>query len=221
MRSTITAQPGLHSLYSTGSGGATTLAAGFRDGFHRRSFYDSLHGTRAASGGTCCSCRSHGYRFLPAGSVTPSRNLRLSLVLPWALSFRIAPRPNCAVLSQLSVRTANRKQKTRLLAALHDHAIGALVAARLLAQRGECPRSLRVIALHAAFTTTVRVIHRVHGHAANRRLLTAPTRAAGLAVGLVLVVEIADLSHRGFAVHARTCELRPKASSPARDRLPC
>jgi hypothetical protein len=33
MRSTITAQPGLHSLYSTGSGGATTLAAGFAAGF--------------------------------------------------------------------------------------------------------------------------------------------------------------------------------------------
>src|ERR1700726_88475 len=29
MRSTITAQPGLHSLYSTGSGGATNFAAGF------------------------------------------------------------------------------------------------------------------------------------------------------------------------------------------------
>jgi hypothetical protein len=33
MRSTITAQPGLHSLYSTGSGGATVLAAGFATGF--------------------------------------------------------------------------------------------------------------------------------------------------------------------------------------------
>jgi multisubunit Na+/H+ antiporter MnhE subunit len=33
MRSTITAQPGLHSLYSTGSGGATTFATGFATGF--------------------------------------------------------------------------------------------------------------------------------------------------------------------------------------------
>src|SRR5208283_5008652 len=33
IRSTITAQPGLHSLYSTGSGGATSLAAGLTTGF--------------------------------------------------------------------------------------------------------------------------------------------------------------------------------------------
>ena len=74
MRSTITAQPGLHSLYSTGSGGATTLAAGLATGFDRRSFYASLHGPRPASRGTCgsCSCRSHGCRFLPAVKVHPA-----------------------------------------------------------------------------------------------------------------------------------------------------
>jgi hypothetical protein len=33
MRSTITAQPGLHSLYNTGSGGATVLAGGLATGF--------------------------------------------------------------------------------------------------------------------------------------------------------------------------------------------
>src|SRR5208282_3620717 len=33
IRSTITAQPGLHSLYSTGSGGATSLAAGLAAAF--------------------------------------------------------------------------------------------------------------------------------------------------------------------------------------------
>src|SRR5208337_5063368 len=86
----------------------------FRDGFYRRSFYHSLHGTRPASGGTCCSCRSHGYRLLPAGRVTSSRNLRLSLVLTWALSFRIAPRPNYSVLSQSPIqqRTGNRNPTT-------------------------------------------------------------------------------------------------------------
>ncbi len=70
---------------------------GFCDGFHRRSFCDSLHGTRAASGGTCCSCRSHGYRFPQPTLVSPARSLRLSLVLPWALSFRIAPRLELAL----------------------------------------------------------------------------------------------------------------------------
>src|SRR6202007_1453123 len=33
MRSTITAQPGLHNLYRTGSGGATSFAAGFAGAF--------------------------------------------------------------------------------------------------------------------------------------------------------------------------------------------
>ena len=83
----------------------------FRDGFYRRSFYHSLHGTRPASGGTCCSCRSHGYRFLPAGRVTSSQNLRSFLVLPWALSFRIAPRPNGPALSPFPDGTTSWERK--------------------------------------------------------------------------------------------------------------
>src|SRR6516164_2210794 len=44
------------------------------------------------------------------------------------------------------------------------------------------------------------MIHRVHGHAANRWLLPAPTRTAGLAIGLVLVVEITNLADRSHAI---------------------
>ncbi len=51
-----------------------------------------------------------------------------------------------------------------------------------------------MITLYAAFTTTVRVIDRIHGHAAVGRTLAQPASFAGLAVGDVLVIEIADLS---------------------------
>src|SRR5271165_3089616 len=59
--------------------------------FWRRPFYcRSLHGPRSASRSACCSRCSH-VSLSPAGFFA-NRDLRLSL-LPWALSFRITPRP--------------------------------------------------------------------------------------------------------------------------------
>src|SRR5271165_4263875 len=60
-----------------------------------------------------------------------------------------------------------------------------------------------MIALHFAFPTTVGVIHGVHGHATNRRFLAAPTRAAGLAVGFVFVIEIANLADGRHAIQRK------------------
>ena len=57
-----------------------------------------------------------------------------------------------------------------------------------------------MISLDAAFTSSVRVIHRIHRDSANRRLLTHPARAPGLAIGLILVVQIADLANRRSAL---------------------
>src|SRR5260370_36627816 len=85
--------------------------------------------------------------------------------------------------------------------ALDHMRVGALVMPGLFAQRRECPRRLRVIALYAAFTPTVRVIHRVHGYAANRRTNTLPTCASSLAIRLVLVVQVADLADRRHAIN--------------------
>src|SRR5262245_53719578 len=81
--------------------------------------------------------------------------------------------------------------------------VSALVVPRLLPQRRESPRRYRVIALYAALTTTVRVIHGVHGHTANGRANTHPARAAGLAERFVLVIQVADLANRGHAVYGK------------------
>src|SRR6516164_7555153 len=169
------------------------LGGRFGDGFHRRSFYRSLHGARPASRGTCrsCSCRSHGCRFLPAGKVPPAGFCVVSRSTLGALVQDRAPSQKSPLSSV---------PQSRLLPPLDDHAIGALVPARLLAESREGPWRLRVIALDAAFAPAVRVIDRVHRHAANRRANAPPARASGFAEGFILVVEIADLADGGFAI---------------------
>src|ERR1700683_4261050 len=57
-----------------------------------------------------------------------------------------------------------------------------------------------MIALDATLTASVRVVDRVHGHTANRGPLTMPASAACLAIGDVLVIEIADLADSGHAI---------------------
>jgi hypothetical protein len=86
---------------------------------------------------------------------------------------------------------------------LHNLAIGALVVPRLLAERREGPRRLRVIALDLAFTTAVRVIDGVHGHAAHGGLHAVPPRASGFTVGFILMIEIANLANRRHAIHGK------------------
>src|SRR3990170_2007717 len=69
------------------------------------------------------------------------------------------------------------------LAPRHDQVIGTLVVARLVTL-GRCtPRTDRVLAaLAASFATAMRMVDRVHTHAAHRRADTAPALGAGLAV---------------------------------------
>src|SRR5579872_278593 len=67
------------------------------------------------------------------------------------------------------------------------------------------PRRLRVAARAGlALASTVRVVGGVHRRAAHGRALALPARAARFAAGLVLVLQVADLAHRGHAadVHA-------------------
>src|SRR5262249_28336366 len=72
----------------------------------------------------------------------------------------------------------------------------------LRTQSWKAPWSLRVVAFHAAFTAAVRVIHRVHRHAAHRRTPSVPARAARLSVGHILMIQIAELANRGHTIHA-------------------
>src|SRR5712672_1836254 len=89
---------------------------------------------------------------------------------------------------------------TSLLPTLNDLLIRSLVPAGLLAQRWESPRRLRVVALDAAFSSAVRMIHRVHGHAAHGGLDAAPPRASGLAERFILMVKVANLANRSHAI---------------------
>ena len=59
-----------------------------------------------------------------------------------------------------------------------------------------------MITLNAAFSATVRVIHRIHRHAAVCWTLAQPASFAGLAVGDIFVVEVTDLADGGHAVQA-------------------
>src|SRR5215472_11741246 len=91
--------------------------------------------------------------------------------------------------------------------ALNNDLVGALVVPCLLAQRRESPGRLRMIALDAPFTAAVRMIHGVHGYAANRGPDAAPPRSSGLSEGFILMVEIAHLTNRGHAIHGKLANL--------------
>ncbi len=59
-----------------------------------------------------------------------------------------------------------------------------------------------MVALHTAFTAAVRVIHRVHRHAAHRWTLSVPTRAARFPVGDIFMIHVTELPDRGHAIDA-------------------
>src|SRR6185312_3216519 len=58
-----------------------------------------------------------------------------------------------------------------------------------------------------ALTTTVRVVDRVHGHAAHRRALALPAHPAGLAPVDVGLLGVADLADGGAAAHVDVADL--------------
>src|SRR4051812_25905504 len=92
-----------------------------------------------------------------------------------------------------------------LAAARNDHRGRALVAACLLALGLLAPRRNRVTArCGTSLTTTVRVIDRVHDHAAHCRTHTAPTHRTGFTDLAQVVLAVADFADRctTFDVHA-------------------
>src|ERR1035437_3573002 len=82
-----------------------------------------------------------------------------------------------------------------LVAARDDEGIRALVVTRLVSTRRLAPWSYRMTSAGSlAFATTVRVVDRVHGDTAVRRIDALPAIASGLADGDVLVVGVANLA---------------------------
>src|SRR5882672_3882488 len=173
MRSTITDQPGLHSLYSTGSGGATTTFTG-------------RAGLLAFTAVRFAAARFTGRRFLRLAA-----RPRVVLVARMVFTLTGLPFAGCLLYSS---------SLTSLLPTLNDLLVRSLIPAGLLAQRGESPRRLRVVALDLTFSSAVRMIHRVHGHAAHGGLDAAPPRASGLAERFILMVKVANLANRSHAI---------------------
>src|SRR6476619_6620191 len=92
--------------------------------------------------------------------------------------------------------------------AAHDHALRALVLSRLVALGVLPPRRDR-IALGAglALAAAVRVIDRVHHHAAHRGTNATPALAAGFADRFQVVLFIADLADGRAAIHVHFADL--------------
>src|SRR5690606_9467417 len=96
---------------------------------------------------------------------------------------------------------------TRGVTTADDHA----VARQALAASAPLGLALRVDRVATTgglpLTTAVRVVDRVHRHAANRRTLALPPHPAGLTPVDVGLVGVADLAHRGAAAHVHTADL--------------
>src|SRR5688572_2016306 len=81
-----------------------------------------------------------------------------------------------------------------------NHLLRALVAARLVTAGRLAPRRHRIAAAGGlAFAAAVRMVHRVHRHAADFRPQTFPTRSSCFAERNVFMLDVADLAHRRFA----------------------
>src|SRR4029453_5923697 len=95
-----------------------------------------------------------------------------------------------------------------LLPPLDDERLGALVLARLVALGGLAPRGHGVASARGlAFPAAVRMVHGVHGHPAVGGPAAQPAGPPRLAARDVLVVDVADLSYRGLAVHGHHADL--------------
>src|SRR5262245_11691409 len=84
---------------------------------------------------------------------------------------------------------------------LHNELVSSFVVSCLVAKRRLAPWCHGVITLHATLTSAMRMIHRVHDHAAIRRTDSHVPSAAGLSNRHVFMIEIPDLPDRRDTVH--------------------
>src|SRR5713226_5915975 len=84
-------------------------------------------------------------------------------------------------------------------------------APRLVTLGRLAPRRHRVVALALAFAAAHRVIDGIHHGAAHRGPESLPPHPSGLADGDVLMLQIADLSHRSHALELHLTDLARRA----------
>src|SRR5690349_6977117 len=118
-----------------------------------------------------------------------------------------------------------RHDRFLLLATTHNELLRALVVAGLVALGRRAPRADRVTAAGGtAFTTAVRMVDRVHHHAAHGRADALPALGAGLAQLLQAVLGVADFADGGAAVdrhaaHFAGAQTQRGVTGLARDQL--
>src|SRR5271169_231286 len=89
-----------------------------------------------------------------------------------------------------------------LEAATHNHAVGTLVATGAETFGRHAPRADRVAACGGlAFAAAVRMVDRVHRHAAHRRTDATPALGARLADGTQEVFAVANFAQGSSAIH--------------------
>src|SRR5690554_1394320 len=97
--------------------------------------------------------------------------------------------------------TAHQPFKSLTFPTTHDELSRALVLAGLVTLRGHAPRRYRMTATGGTpFTTTMRVVDRVHGRTANRRTDTPPSISAGFTERAQRMLGIAHFADRGLTV---------------------
>ena len=84
--------------------------------------------------------------------------------------------------------------------ATYDELISTLVATGLLTFGLNAPRSYRVLTKVTTFTTTVRVIYRVHRRTANGRTNTTPTCSTCFTQNAKHVFSVTDFTQGGTAI---------------------
>src|SRR6202008_4152743 len=90
----------------------------------------------------------------------------------------------------------------------HDHALRALVVARLVPLGVLTPWAHRIpFGTRLAFASTVRMVDGVHRHAAHRGPDAAPALPAGFTNGFQIVLLISHFTDRGSTVHMHAADL--------------
>src|SRR5689334_9664004 len=84
---------------------------------------------------------------------------------------------------------------------LHDELVSSFVVSRLVAERGLTPRRHRMISLNPALAATMGMIHGIHHDPTNRRTNSDVPVPACFSDRHVFVIEIADLTDCGRAIH--------------------
>src|SRR2546423_13553418 len=77
-----------------------------------------------------------------------------------------------------------------------NHLLRTLVMARLISAGRLAPWGYRISSAGSfSFAASVRMVHRIHGHAAHMRANALPARAAGFTQRNVFVLDVAHLAH--------------------------